>query len=116
LYVNYYFARWLLTEDFAVIAKGVDRSELLRRLAELHHDPDHLRDSDVGGFLNRLASLQASKGVKPPILDYEANDRLLKVVDSTFYFYLEHVDRASVVADLRAPDSLQRDDEAMAED
>ncbi len=40
----------------------------------------------MSNLLSGLANLQAVKSISPPIIDYDAQNRLLQVVDSTFYF------------------------------
>jgi hypothetical protein len=47
--------------------------------------------------------LQAAKSISPPIIDYDTQKRVLQVVDSTFYFFIKHVDAKEVAADMLNP-------------
>jgi hypothetical protein len=62
---------------------------------------NHLRQRYVAKALQSLSELQAKKGIRPPILAYDENSRLLHVTDSTLYFYLKNADLVSFVAELR---------------
>ena len=47
--------------------------------------------------LNNCAILQITKGFTPIIIDYDTNDRRLRVVDRSFLIWLGNQDRAVLV-------------------
>jgi hypothetical protein len=54
-------------------------------------------------LLGGLANLQAAKSMSPPIIDYDTQKRVLQLVDSTFYFFIKHVDVNEVAAEMLNP-------------
>ena len=44
----------------------------------------------MSNLLRTLANLQAVQSISPPIIDYDAQNRLLQVVDSTCYFFIRN--------------------------
>jgi hypothetical protein len=50
-----------------------------------------------------LADLQSSKKITPPLVAYDSNSRKLKVVDSTFHFFLKNANLEQVIDDIINP-------------
>ena len=74
-----------------------------------HHRARDVRPSDMSNLLHNFAELQSEKHIVPPIFDYDQNTRTMRVVDSTFYFFLRHVDRNQVLKNIENPlDRLER--------
>jgi hypothetical protein len=68
-----------------------------------HHRAKDVRPSDMSNLLHNFAELQREKGIVPPIFDYDQNTRTMRVVDSTFYFFLRHVDKHKVLNNIENP-------------
>lgn len=49
------------------------------------------------------AALSFSGNSNPPVIAYDSNSRLLKVVDSTFYFFLKNADLESIKDEIVCP-------------
>jgi len=103
LYLPYYLVRVILEAGFDGIANGMRRSEVHDRIRAIHHRGDDVRGSDMSNLLGGLANLQAVKSIAPPILAYDPQNRLLQVVDSTFYFFIKHADVQDILAALPNP-------------
>ena len=43
------------------------------------------------------------KGISPPIIDYDFQNRLLQVVDSTFYFFIKHANTKEILESIPNP-------------
>jgi len=99
----YYFIRLLLTHNFDDIQRGLTRGALLDAIREIHHRPDDVRSSDLGQFLHNITQHQISKGIQPPFVDYDRGGKVLKVIDSSLYFFLKHCDRDEILADISNP-------------
>lgn len=99
----YYFIRLLLTEDFEDIQRGMARGYLLDAIRAIHHRPDDVRSSDLGQFLHNLTQHQISKGIQPPFVDYDRGGKVLKIIDSSLYFFLKHCDREEILGDIPNP-------------
>lgn len=106
LYIPYYFVKVLFQETMENIIQGLKRKPLQEQIKNLHHRPDDVRPSDMGYFLRNLVSSQISKGISPPIFDYDNSTSSIKIIDSTFYFYIKNCDRDEVIDDLAIPDGL----------
>jgi Cdc6-like AAA superfamily ATPase len=106
LYIPYYFVKVLFQESMENIIQGLKRKPLQEQIKNLHHRPDDVRPSDMGYFLRNLVSSQISKGISPPIFDFDNSTSSIKIIDSTFYFYIKNCDRDEVIDDLAIPDGL----------
>jgi hypothetical protein len=103
LFLPYYLVRVILEGGFEGIATGMHRTTLHERIKAMHHRGDDVRASDISNLLSGLANLQAAKSISPPIIDYDSQNRLLQVVDSTFYFFIKNVDAHDVLETIPNP-------------
>ena len=103
LYLPYYLVRVVLEAGFEGIAKGMSRAEIHERIRSIHHRGADVRASDMSNLLSGLANLQSVKSISPPIIDYDSQNRLLQVVDSTFYFFLKNADLKEILESLQNP-------------
>jgi len=83
----YYFVKLLLTQDFDDIQKGLTRGRLLEEIRKIHHRPEDVRSSDLGQFLHNLTQHQIAKRIQPPFVDYDRGGKVLKIIDSSLYFF-----------------------------
>jgi Cdc6-like AAA superfamily ATPase len=108
LYIPYYFIKTLFTENIDTIIQGLKRKPLQEKIKEIHHRPDDVRPSDMGYFLRNLVSSQITKGISPPIFDYDNSTASIKIIDSTFYFYIKNCNREDVIEELATPEGLNQ--------
>lgn len=101
----YYFVKVLLSTDFHALEAGLSRGTLLEEIRKIHHRPDDVRSADLGAFLHNLTQHQINKKIQPPFVDYDRGGKVMKIIDSSLYFFLKHCDRKQILADL--PDPLQ---------
>lgn len=106
LYIPYYFVKVLFQEPMETIIQGIKRKSLQEKIKALHHRPDDVRPSDMGYFLKNIVASQISKGISPPIFDFDNSTGSIKIIDSTFYFFIKNCDRNEVVEDLAIPEGL----------
>jgi len=99
----YYFIKLLLTQSFEEIEKGLSRGTLLDEIRKIHHRADDVRSGDLGKFLHNLTQHQINKKIKPPFVDYDRGGKILKIIDSSLYFFLKHCDREEILDDLQNP-------------
>lgn len=97
LYLPYYLVRAILEGGYEAIASGTRRNELHERIRAMHHRGEDVRPSDMSNLLHGLANLQAVKAISPPIIDYDMQNRLLQVVDSTFYFFIRNANLPEIL-------------------
>ena len=103
LYLPYYLVRVVLEGGFEGIANGMRRSDIHDRIRAAHHRGDDVRASDMSNLLGGLANLQSVKSISPPIIDYDSQNRLLQVVDSTFYLFIKNTDTNEVLESIQNP-------------
>jgi hypothetical protein len=109
LYLPYYTVKAWLKFSFEQVVSGIRREQLEAQIKQDHHREKDVRPSDMSNLLHNFAELQSGKGIIPPIFDYDQNTRTMRVVDSTFYFFLRHVNRDEVLANIESPlDRLER--------
>ena len=103
LYLPYYLVRVVLEGGYDGIADGMRRSDIHDRIRDIHHRGEDVRASDMSNLLSGLANLQSVKSISPPIIDYDSQNRLLQVVDSTFYFFIKNSDLKEILASIQNP-------------
>ena len=106
LYIPYYFIKILLDESFENITPGLKRKSIQDKIKEIHHRPESVRASDMGYFLKNLVSSQIKKNISPPIFDYDISTSSIKIIDSTFYFFLKNCEKEEVIENLMIPEGL----------
>lgn len=99
----YYFIKLLLTKDFDHIEKGLSRATLLEEIRRIHHRPDDVRSGDLGKFLHNITEHQITKKIQPPFVDYDRGGKILKIIDSSLYFFLKNCDRDEILSDIQDP-------------
>jgi hypothetical protein len=107
LYIPYYFIKILLNESFENIIPGLRRRNIQEKIKEIHHRPESVRASDMGYFLTSLVPNQIKKGISPPLFDYDNGTSTVKVIDSTFYFFLKNCNKVEVIENLTVPQGIE---------
>ena len=102
-FLNYYVVMHILEIGFAGINGGISKEALLHAIKKIHHRKDDLKGSQLTSVLKGLTEMQSGKGINPPVLAYDSNSRQLKVVDSTFYFFLKNADLALIKEEILYP-------------
>jgi len=99
----YYFIKLLLTHEFEDIQKGLSRATLLEEIRKIHHRADDVRSGDLGKFLHNITQHQISKKIQPPFVDYDRGGKIMKIIDSSLYFFLKHCNREEILDDIPNP-------------
>ncbi|MBF8275373.1 MAG: hypothetical protein HW390_446 [Candidatus Brocadiaceae bacterium] len=103
LFLPHYLIRTILSTDFDNIVKGIKRQQLEDQIKKMHHRPDDVRPSDMSNLLYNLSKMQNDKGITPPIFDFDKVHQELKIIDSTFYFFLRNTNTKSIITRLASP-------------
>ncbi len=106
LYISYYFIKILLMENFEEVTKGLKRRVIQEKIKAIHHRADDVRSSDMGYFLKPLVANQIKKSISPPIFDYDISTSAVKIIDSTFYFFLKNCNKEDVLDEIPIPQGL----------
>lgn len=103
LYLPYYLVRTIVEHGFEGIANGARKQVLWDWIRAIHHRGQDVRSNDMTNLLGGLAHLQSVKAISPPIFAYDAQQRILQVVDSTFYFFIKNVNPNEVIESIQNP-------------
>jgi len=106
LYLAYYFINVLLKQIFDDIVSGMKRKQIQEKIQEIHHRSKDVRPSDISNFLHNIKEAQLKKNITPPIFDYDLSIRTLKVIDSTFYFFLRNYNCDELLEELDKPEGI----------
>ena len=106
LFLAYYFIGVLLSQEFDDIVKGMKRRQIQEGIQRVHHRPDDVRASDMSNFLHNIKDNQLKKNITPPIFDYDLSIRTLKIIDSTFYFFLRNFNCKELLEELDKPEGI----------
>lgn len=97
LMLPYYLVKVMLSNGYNFVNGGVSREDIEQSIKGIHPARDEIKTAHITAFLNSLAELQHKKDIKPPILGYDSNIRLLQVVDSTFNFFMKNANLRSIL-------------------
>lgn len=96
LRIPYYFMKAVFLDQFPDISEGINRKKIQTEIQKIHHRPDDVRSSDLSNFLYNIVPMQLKKGIIPPVFDYDRSTQRLRVIDSTFYFFINYCNKESV--------------------
>ena len=103
LFLPYYLVRTIMEHGFEGIAAGARKQQIWDWIRAIHHRPDDVRSNDMTNLLGGIANLQSVKAISPPIFAYDVQQRILQVVDSTFYFFIKNANPADVLDAIQNP-------------
>ena len=103
LFLPYYLVTEILKHGFDGIQNGARKQTLWDWIRARHHRGQDVRSSDMTNLLDGLANLQSAKAISPPIFAYDSQQRMLQVVDSTFYFFIKNADAVQVIESIQNP-------------
>ncbi|MGK0271791.1 MAG: hypothetical protein ACI88H_002457 [Cocleimonas sp.] len=102
-FMSYYIVKALLEIGFDGLNGGVPRDALMQKIVLIHHRRADLKGGQLTAALKKIGDLQSTKGINPPVLAYDSNTRLLKVIDSTFYFFMKYANLEMISEDIVSP-------------
>ncbi|WP_350547098.1 hypothetical protein [Pseudoalteromonas sp. 5-MNA-CIBAN-0065] len=102
-FMSYYIVKALLEIGFDGLNGGVPRDALMQKIIAIHHRREDLKGGQLTAALKKIGDLQSTKGINPPVLAYDSNTRLLKVIDSTFYFFMKYANLEMISEDIVSP-------------
>ena len=80
---------------------GILQRDIFHRICKTHPNKDRLQIANIVQALRNSSRLQQKKHVQPVILDFNANESRLKVVDSGFLLFLEREDTEDLLDIMR---------------
>ncbi|MCO7198642.1 ATP-binding protein [Pseudoalteromonas sp. OANN1] len=108
-FLQYYIVIHILESGYQGLNGGISKEALLHSIKQIHHRKDDLKGAQLTTVLRGLTELQSKQGISPPVIAYDSNSRQLKVVDSTFYFFLKNANLENVKDEIIHPmEGLER--------
>lgn len=102
-FLHYYIVQHILNIGYDGFNGGITKESIMHAIKKVHHRKDELKGPQLTSILKGLTDFQALRGINPPVIAYDSNSRLLKVVDSTFYFFLKNADLESIKDEVVCP-------------
>ncbi|MCD9473354.1 hypothetical protein C9J22_02850 [Photobacterium phosphoreum] len=103
-FMHYYIVTDILSQGYDAIKNGgMTKLCMMHSIKQKHHRSDDLRGGHLTTALKGLVELQSNKSINPPVIAYDAMSKKIKVVDSTFYFFLKNADLDDVIDEITNP-------------
>lgn len=90
----------ILRSDIEALEKGLRLREISRIIKDKHPRGSSLNNGNITQALSSATSLQSYKGIRPIVVDYDATNRNLHVVDKGFLLWLARQDRDELLSEL----------------
>lgn len=97
LNLPYYFLMAIFEFDIQKLDKGLKKSEVEEKMNALRDDQKTIRKNDFNRFFNRVVVYQINKDISPPIFDFDKGKQTIKIIDSTFIFFIANKDRKELM-------------------
>lgn len=102
-FLQYYIVMHILDIGYEGFNGGVSKEALMHAIKQVHHRKDDLKGSQLTAVLKGLTEVQSGKGISPPVIAYDSNSRQLRVVDSTFYYFLKNANLQQIKDEIICP-------------
>lgn len=108
-FMHYYIVTDILSQGYDAIKNGgMSKLCMMHSIKQKHHRADDLKGGHLTTALKGLVELQSNKSINPPVIAYDATSKKIKVVDSTFYFFLKNANLDDVIDEITNPiDALE---------
>jgi hypothetical protein len=90
----------MLRSDIGALERGLRLREISRIIKDKHPRGSGLNNGNITQALSSATSLQSNKGIRPIVIDYDATNRNLHVVDKGFLLWLARQDRDELLREL----------------
>lgn len=93
----------ILSFPIQALESGIRLREMSRRIKAVHPKGEGLNNGNITQALNSIKSLQNAKGVRPIVVDYDAANRNVHIVDKGFLIWLASQNVPELLTDLGLP-------------
>lgn len=94
----------ILCSNIEDLEKGVRLRKISKLIKSKHPKGDGLNNGNITQILKTCAALQNKKGTRPLVIDYDAANTSLNVVDKGFLIWLSSQDVNELLEELELPD------------
>ena len=104
LNLPYYFIKAVLEVDLEMYATGINKPVIEDLIIDTTKQGKSIRKNDFTRFFNHLVEYQIKKEISPPIFDFDKGTQSIKIIDSTFMFFIKHKNRGELMSCFTKPD------------
>ena len=97
LNLPYFFLQVILESEIEDLERGLRKSEIENKINSLKENDNVIRNTDFNRFFNHIVEYQLKKEISPPLFDFDKGDQTIKIIDSTFIFFIRHKDRQELM-------------------
>lgn len=104
LNLPYYFLNAVLDIDLTNYPKGINKTKLEELINSYQDENNPIRKTDFNRFFNHIVEYQIKKRISPPLFDFDKGNQTIKIIDSTFLFFIKHRNRDKLMSYFSKPD------------
>lgn len=104
LNLPYYFINSVLEVDLDLYSVGISKTLLERIINSKQDNSITLRKTDLNRFFNHIVEYQVRKEISPPLFDFDKGSQSIKIIDSTFIFFIKHKNREELMSCFTKPE------------
>lgn len=105
--------KWVVYALLCCPLRELEKGIRLRKVATIiknkHPKGQSLNNGNITQILNSAASLQNKKNIRPLVIDYDATNTRMNIVDKGFLIWLASQDIGVVLQELGLPEAIQLD-------
>jgi len=84
--------------DIEDLENGLKKIDIENKINQLKEKSTNIRQTDYNRFFNYLVDYQLKKNISPPLFDFDKGGQKIKIIDSTFIFFIRHKNRKELMA------------------
>jgi len=97
LNLPYFFLMAVLEADIKDLENGLQKTKIQSKIDQLKEKGMTIRQTDYNRFFNNLVDYQLKRNISPPLFDFDKGGQKIKIIDSTFIFFIRHKDRKELM-------------------
>lgn len=104
LNIPYFFISAILQTDIDALEGGIQKNVIEDNINSLNKNDKTIRKEDFNRFFNHIVRYQIKKDISPPLFEFDKGNQTIKIIDSTFIFFIGHKNREELQNCFSQPD------------
>ncbi|MCW3787652.1 hypothetical protein [Plebeiibacterium sediminum] len=97
LNLPYYFIHAILSFQIEDLEIGISKRIIEDKIVSLKKGDSLIRQTDFNRFFNHMVDYQIRKDISPPLFEFDKGNQAIKIIDSTFIFFIRHKNREELL-------------------
>lgn len=97
LNLPYYFVQSILEFPIEELEKGLKKTLIENKIEDLKQEEITIRQTDFNRFFNHIVNYQIRKDISPPLFEFDKGNQEIKIIDSTFIFFIRNKNRKELM-------------------